>query len=103
MNVFDQNTIIFQICRSQSKKTKSFKFTSKSKEKREKSREKEVTEKKKEKEKKIDKKYEKEKTKRVKNSVEEIIDIAGRFTKITLESFSSYFIYFYKRIGYNYL
>ncbi|CAG9855385.1 unnamed protein product [Phyllotreta striolata] len=61
---------------SKSKKSKPFKFTTKSKEKREKSREKEIVEKKKDKDKKIDKKCEKEKAKRVKNSVEEIVDLA---------------------------
>ncbi|KAJ8982802.1 hypothetical protein NQ317_010423 [Molorchus minor] len=61
---------------SKSKKTKSFKFTTKSKEKREKSRDKDVSDKKKDRDKKIDRKYEKEKGKKVKQSVEETIDIA---------------------------
>lgn len=69
-----------EICRSpsKSKKTKSFKFTTKSKEKREKSRDKEISDKKKDRDKKIDKKCEKEKGKKVKQNVEETVDIAGK-------------------------
>ncbi|CAH1980544.1 unnamed protein product [Acanthoscelides obtectus] len=61
---------------SKSKKSKSFKFTTKSKEKREKSRDKEHIDKKKDRDKKVDKKCEKDKLKKIKQSVEETIDIA---------------------------
>ncbi|CAH1153614.1 unnamed protein product [Phaedon cochleariae] len=61
---------------SKSKKSKSFKFTTKSKEKRDKSRDKDVSDKRKDKEKKIDKKFEKDKGKKVKQPIEETIDIA---------------------------
>lgn len=61
---------------SKSKKSKSFKFTTKSKDKRDKCREKHVIEKKKDRDKKVEKKT--EKGKKLKQCVGESVDIAGR-------------------------